>query len=543
MNKVKESGNKAIGIAMAAIMLALIFAVITPASVAKDVPPGEESIFYLIPRDSSAPGYCNNTTVDIWLNTTISAFGMDFTLKTGNTTMAGQLATSTSDTSCANIVKGSYEHNDTYFPEHAVHVDDGSAFKIESRTPNYAEQPPGVYHIGNLSIHCNSTEKCVTNLSFVPNVPFTYTTNTSGDTNSAVENGTFTCAVEEEAPINVDIRADSITGNIFNVSSYTVNSGTVTEDNITINNQTAMGAVVAYCQDNGINVNITMGSYGEWLIQIGNNASDKNNWMYAVNETVPGVGGAAYDLSGGEKVHWFNYMLNYYTVLTTLDKTSIYPGDSITATVMWTNLTGTHLLNGAEVFVSDTAYMPGSSVGTTGADGNVTFEWSTSGTWYVYAVDPLHGSGIYNYPPVSFTCIATTFDTGKGTYPSIFGTHNGTITPNKDISVNRIYTYPCKGTGGHTEFAMIWNETRGECIEAHWNGYVGDYHNISFNTTLTLRKGVVYNYTICTGSYPQIHHTPALPTANGWMNCTKFTDANGKSDDKWIPAIRLFYEE
>ncbi len=402
MNKVKESGNKAIGIAMAAIMLALIFAVITPASVAKDVPPGEESIFYLIPRDSSAPGYCNNTTVDIWLNTTISAFGMDFTLKTGNTTMAGQTATSTSDTSCANIVKGSYEHNDTYFPQHAVHVDDGSAFKIESRTPNYAEQPPGVYHIGNLSIHCNSTEKCVTNLSFVPNVPFTYTTNQSGDTNSAVENGTFTCAIE--APINVDIRADSITGNIFNVSSYTVNPGTVTEDNITINNQTAMGAVVAYCQENDINVNVTMGYYGEWLIQIGNNASDKNNWMYAVNETVPGVGGAAYDLSGGERVHWYNSMLNYYKVLTTLNRTTINAGENITATVTWKNLSGTYPLSGASVNVSDTAYVAGPSVGTTGPDGNVTFEWSTPGTWYVYAEHPTYGSGIYNYPPVSFTC-------------------------------------------------------------------------------------------------------------------------------------------
>ncbi len=129
--------------------------------------------------------------------------------------------------------------------------------------------------------------------------------------------------------------------------------------------------------------------------------------MYAVNETVPGIGGAAYDLSGGERVHWYNSMLNYYKVLTTLDKTSIYPGDSITATVTWTNLTGTYSLSGASVNVSDTAYVAGPSVGTTGPDGNVTFEWSTPGTWYVYAVDPVHGSGIDNYPAVSFTCIAT----------------------------------------------------------------------------------------------------------------------------------------
>jgi len=48
-----------------------------------------------------------------------------------------------------------------------------------------------------------------------------------------------------------------------------------------------------------------------------------------------------------------------------------------------------------------------------------------------------------------------------------------------------------------------------------------------------------YNYTIRTGSYPQIHHTDALPTANGWINCTNFTDANGRIYTDWIPAIRL----
>ncbi|MHC1610028.1 MAG: outer membrane protein assembly factor BamB family protein [Candidatus Methanospirareceae archaeon] len=134
------------------------------------------------------------------------------------------------------------------------------------------------------------------------------------------------------------------------------------------------------------------------------------------------------------------------------------------------------------------------------------------------------------------------FDTGTpdNPYPSIFGTHNGTITPNQTITVSKLYTYPCPGTGGHTEFVKIWDETTGECAVAHWNGYIGDWHNLSFDTTLTLRKGVVYNYTIRTGSYPQIHHTDALPTDNGWINCTKFTDANGKEYNNWIPAIRLW---
>jgi len=131
------------------------------------------------------------------------------------------------------------------------------------------------------------------------------------------------------------------------------------------------------------------------------------------------------------------------------------------------------------------------------------------------------------------------FDTGPGTYPSIFGTHNGTITPNQTISVHKLYTYPCKGTGGHTEYVKFWNLTWN--VTANWNGYRGDWHNVSFNESFTLVKGETYNYTIRTGSYPRIHHTPARPTANGWINCTEFVDANGRVYYDWIPAIRLYF--
>ncbi|MDI6810097.1 MAG: hypothetical protein QMD80_00190 [archaeon] len=112
------------------------------------------------------------------------------------------------------------------------------------------------------------------------------------------------------------------------------------------------------------------------------------------------------------------------------------------------------------------------------------------------------------------------FDTRAPTnpYPSIFGTHNGTIMPSHDVTVNKMYTYSCPGTGGHSEFVMIWNDTIGECAVAEWDGYIGDYHNISFNKTLTLEKGVIYNYTIKTGSYPQIHHTNNLSTPAGFHN-------------------------
>ncbi|MDI6810555.1 MAG: DUF4350 domain-containing protein [archaeon] len=132
------------------------------------------------------------------------------------------------------------------------------------------------------------------------------------------------------------------------------------------------------------------------------------------------------------------------------------------------------------------------------------------------------------------------FDTGTGTYPSIMGTHNGTITPNETITVQKLYTYPCEGTGGHSEYARIWNST-GFNATAIWNGYKDDWHNISFDRTFTLIANETYNYTIRTGSYPQIIHEQNYTTLDGsFINCTQFIDANGRKYNNWIPAVRLW---
>ena len=132
------------------------------------------------------------------------------------------------------------------------------------------------------------------------------------------------------------------------------------------------------------------------------------------------------------------------------------------------------------------------------------------------------------------------FDTGapSNPYPSIAGTHNGTITPNQTIIATKLYTYPCEGTGGHTEYARIWNETWN--ATATWDGYAGDWHNITFNKTVVLLPNKTYNYTIRTGSYPQIHHNRTLTVPDGEITCTKFTDANGRVYYDWIPAIKLW---
>ena len=132
-------------------------------------------------------------------------------------------------------------------------------------------------------------------------------------------------------------------------------------------------------------------------------------------------------------------------------------------------------------------------------------------------------------------------DTGQSPnpYPSIFGTHNGTIVPANDITVSKIFVYPCVGTGGHAEYVRIW----GNGVDAHatWNGYGGeDWNILHFNRTFTLEAGKEYNFTIKTGSYPQIFHEELLETLDGSIvRCEEFVDVNGKRH-KWIPAFKIY---
>jgi S-layer protein (TIGR01567 family) len=129
-------------------------------------------------------------------------------------------------------------------------------------------------------------------------------------------------------------------------------------------------------------------------------------------------------------------------------------------------------------------------------------------------------------------------DTGSGTYPSISGRHTGTIKPLHDvINISTMYTYPCAGTGGHSEYVRLYGN--GVDVSGTWNGYSGDYHCITFPEQFTLLADHTYNYTIETGSYPQIHHTAILTTPDGEITCTEFVDANGKRYNTRIPAFRL----
>jgi len=132
------------------------------------------------------------------------------------------------------------------------------------------------------------------------------------------------------------------------------------------------------------------------------------------------------------------------------------------------------------------------------------------------------------------------------TYPSIKGTHKGTVTLNKTIVVHKLYTYACAGTGGHTESIKL--EENGTLIaNGTWDGYLGeDWQNITLHNVtdgthyVTLLQDHEYNYTIRTGSYPQILHAASKEVTGGTITCTSFVDANGKTYTDVIPAIKFF---
>ena len=178
------------------------------------------------------------------------------------------------------------------------------------------------------------------------------------------------------------------------------------------------------------------------------------------------------------------------------------------------------------------------------ASTNFSFNWTIglvegANTIMVTALDAANNSAnasisiIYLYPVV--------FDTSSSVnpYPSIAGRHNGTIRPNETITVRKLHTYPCKGTGGHTEYARIVDSNGTVIAEASWNGYIDDWHNLTFNSSFTLYANETYNYTIRTGSYPQIIHALSWNATGGVITCTDFVDVNGHRHDDWIPAIRL----
>ena len=221
---------------------------------------------------------------------------------------------------------------------------------------------------------------------------------------------------------------------------------------------------------------------------------------------------------------------------------TVEQGKSTSATVTATLLSGTT----QAVSLTATGLPSGATASFIPSSGNPTFSsnmtittapTTPTGTYTV----TITGTGGGKTRTATYTLTVTphtaVFDTGSGTYPSISGTHTGTITPNSDVTVSKMYTYPCAGTGGHSEY--VWIYGNGVNVSASWAGYGGDWHNITFPTNFTLKAWKTYNYTLRTGSYPQIIHATSKAVTGGTITCKQFTDANGKAYTDWIPAVRL----
>ena len=70
----KKSGKKAVGIAMAVLILGSVFAMLAPASIADhphEIPAGATAIIYFHPDNTTSPD-CSAKTIQIYVNTTKS---------------------------------------------------------------------------------------------------------------------------------------------------------------------------------------------------------------------------------------------------------------------------------------------------------------------------------------------------------------------------------------------------------------------------------------------------------------------------------------
>jgi len=150
----KKSGKKAVGIAMAAIMITSILATFAPAfGYKRPVSPltGEPAIFYLSPRDSRVTSYPGTTEVQLHVNFTNGGNGL--------ATLAACDVNITYNPLCANIT--GWTVNSTNW-QTDTHTFGYGYFKLRVSRGTWPDLNPGDYHLGNLTIQCNSTECCAT---------------------------------------------------------------------------------------------------------------------------------------------------------------------------------------------------------------------------------------------------------------------------------------------------------------------------------------------------------------------------------------------
>lgn len=387
-------------------------------------------------------------------------------------------------------------------------------------------------------------ENTTVDFTWTPVTTGNYTLNVTADANDEIEeldetNNLLTkdVTVLEKLTVTASVRIEGKNDTVWTGTVTFSNSSIVADNGKTyyLNEPTALGALDEANKTTGFGYKVAAYSWGLYVYEVaGEPPIGWDGWMYRVNYASPWVGAVDYTLYGGEDGLWYFGAWTAPPLRIELYKTTVDVGKEFIATVTAYN-DSTALFDPVEnatVFADALTFL-------TGSDGKATISLDTAGNYTVYA-DKGTWKDYVRSEKKFVKVTSNIFDTGEGTYPSISGTHYGKIIPDEDVTVNRIYTYPCAGTGGHAGYVEIGNETLNESAVAEWSGYVGDYHNLSFNP-ITLRGGVVYSYVIKTGSYPQIIHAPYKQLSNGNITCTRFEDANRKEYGDWIPAFRLWY--
>jgi len=135
--------------------------------------------------------------------------------------------------------------------------------------------------------------------------------------------------------------------------------------------------------------------------------------------------------------------------------------------------------------------------GGAGLDRARAVQQTTDGGYILAGYTNSYGAGAHDFWLIKVKGEPTEsiFDTepSKNPYPSIMGTHKGKIKPTQNISVSKLYTYACVGTGGHTESIKLYeNDTL--IANGTWDGYLDDYYNISITPSVTLLAGHTYDY-------------------------------------------------